>query len=307
MKRHILLFVVSIFVFTMVISCQKEKMENSINAKAIRAQLVSNPDPSKEEVQLKVTGNNLKAATIEDDATLFLLFALDEKTFEVYNNQAIKYLVCYEIASNGYRRRLLTIKQIFPVTDGKVDLSQYSIDFEVGCPFSRDFYLKNSNNVNQITYFCRLNDGSQFAYFTNGNTYTIKLPPIANCKWQLTIVYDDGDLRQEYATQMIDYYNQSNELQLKIILKQANTVSLIEFDKSYLQGAYLIRLFGRDINGNNVYQDYPVLFDEDMNNTISYNAPFDIEHVAIFSMTGGTWYDTKIVGIRGDISIFNFK
>lgn len=289
------------------ISCKKEKMENTENSKAIVAQMVATAKPSNEEVQLKVSGFNLKSASIEDDATLVLLFTLDERTFEVYDNQAIKYLVYYEIGSNGYRRKMLTIKQIFPVTDGKVDVTQYSIDYEVGCPFSRDFYLKNGNNVNQITYFFRSNDGSQFAYFTNGNTNVIKLPPIANGQWQLSIVYDDGDLRQEYATQMIDFWNQSNELQLKIILKQANTISLIEFDKSFLQGAYLIRLYGRDSNGYNIYQDYPAMLDESMNNIISYNAPFDIEHVAIFGMTGSVWYDTKIVGIRGDISIFNFK
>ena len=307
MKRYILLFVVSVCLFVMAVSCQKEKMENSVNAEAIRSQLVSHPAPSKEEVQLIVSNNNLKSAAIEDDATLVVMLPLDEQTYEIYDNQAIKYLIYYEFDSNGFRRKMLTIKQIFPVLNGTVDLSQYSIDYEVGCRFSRDFYLKNGNYVNQITYYFRCDDGTQIAYFSNGNTGVIKLPPIAKGQWQLTIVYDDGDLRQEYATQMIDFYTASNELQLKIQLKEVNIVSVVEFDKNALQGAYLIRLYGRDSNGYNVYQDYPALLDENMKDIISYNASFDIEHVSIFGMNGCIWYDTKIVGIRGNVSVFNFK
>lgn len=294
MKKFFLFFsALFIIVLLSITSCKKEDDMPVVNTdvEAVRAQLLAVSIPSKEEIQLILSEKpEAKSKSLSDDGNLGLMlvqiFALDQQTYMVGSETATKSLVYYEINQNGYRKKFLTIYQSFKVKDGRVDTVSYNIDYEVGCPFSRNFYLKNSNNISQLSYFFRFNNGNQFGYFGDMNYGLIKLPPIAEGKWQLEVKYDDGDMRQTFMTDLIDFYSKSNQLNLRLEVKTENTISVLEIGKNFIKGAYLLQFSGMDKSGNYVYMTYPVAFEENMASKIRYNVPFNIKDFVICGVNG---------------------
>ena len=306
------LLVIVVIILGMFSSCKKELMENPIDVERNRAEMAQAANPPNNEVQVFIENGNLKSANIEDDASLIEIFPLDSRTYEIYTDKAVKYFVYYEININGYRQKMLTFSQIYPVKDGKVDLSQYVLDdIQVGCPFNRYFTLKNGNDISQLTYFFHFDDGRQFTYFGDRNSYRIQIPPIAGVKIQLTVAYDNGDMAQQFNTELFGYYDESSIVNLKFEIKKDNILSYIKIDKSLLQGAYSIQIYGEDPdNGNTLYVNYRFEGYESTLDKLSFAAPFSkVMFVNICGMNGCWQYQVKLDADStvGGVKLFSLK
>lgn len=304
MKKLILLIIVITFVC---FSCKKEDNGISIeNAVAIKAQLSKVTTLTKAEAsnaQLK-----LKSASDVPDLTLIEIFDLDARTYFVSNEVAIKYCIYFEIDQDGYRSKMLTFSQTFQVRNGQVDVSSYSLSYEIGCIFSQNFQLSHGTNVSMITYFFRFDSGKQFAYYSNSGG-SIKLPPIADGKWQLSVDYYDGDLSQQFATDYVDYYYGNNIINVRLDVGIKNVVSTVVFHKYVILGAYTVQLYGTDNRGIYRTMSYRVIYDNGMPSKISYDAPFNIEQVYIYGKNSSNLFETKnVTGITNsnNVTVYNF-
>lgn len=281
----VFLFVVIIVVFT---SCQKEEIVIPVNIETIRAQLVEFPVPSKEEVQSKISEQNSLKSASNESVTLTRIFPLEEWTYEINDNYANKYLIYYELNKDGYREKLLTIRQEFQIVDGEIDESGYGLEISIGCPFSKIFYVNNRDYLNQITVFFHFNDGAEFAYYLDRSYLgEVKLPPIADGKWQLSVTYDDGDMRQSFMSNLIDWNNES--ITLKFNIKSSSNVHL-KINREYLKDATLIQVVGKDENGNFQYFLIPINgegFDEII---ALFDLPFQINRIYICGDSGCRYY-----------------
>lgn len=280
MKNTVWFFVIMILFF---FSCKKENVVPvTIDIDGIRAQLVAVPTVTKEEVSVLLSTSGLKSATT--DLVSVQIFDLSSDVYKIDDKQAIKYAVYYEINSSSSLSKFLTIKQFFQVKNGVVDTSNYTLGYEVGCSLSRDFQLSATGNVNQIVYFFHFNDGKQFTYY--GSPSGIKLPPIANGKWQLIVTFYDGGLLQQFMSDLIDYNNQSNIINLRLDLKNINTVSIVKIDKNLIKGADNIWLGGYDPSATYQGMTFKIAFDDSMPSLISFEAPFNIWDIKITSLNG---------------------
>jgi hypothetical protein len=163
------------------------------------------------------------------------------------------------------------------------------MSFEVGCPYSEYFNLSNCNYINQTIVFFRSDNGRQFAYFTNENGCSIKLPPIAGGKWQISVNYYTDGVSQTYMSEMIDFYTSSRLINLKFPVRPENTVSILKLkisSKDLIKNANYIELVGIDDQNNSIYFDYPFSYDEKLPDTISFPAPFEIKRVWICGIYG---------------------
>ncbi len=292
MKKIFVLFVVMVLLIT-VPSCQKEEiLISDVQIEAIKAQLVATPTLSKEEVETVLSSQKLKSASLNEEETLVQVLDLDERTFEVNDQFAIKNLVYMEFGQNGNLLKLITIRQIFDVNNGNIDVNSYSIEYEIGCSYSRNFQLGVQGNVNQITFFLHFKNGKQLAFYGNGNN-NITLLPIARASWQLLVNYYDNILQQQYLTDLINFYDQSNVINLRLELKSKNLKSTVKFDRNLIEGAYNVQLGGFDASGNYRYMSYQVMYDSSMPEKISFEAYFDIQDVNICGTNGCYGYSTK--------------
>lgn len=299
MKKFVALFVV---IFVVIFSsCQKD-IEVPVSIESIRAQLAQVASPSKEEVQTFLSEGNLKSASIEDDATMVQLFPLNVSTTAVENGFAIRYFMYYEINGDGYRRKQLMISQIFPVKDGKIDQNNYTFKYDINCPFSRSFDLSERNYVRQITFFFHFEDGTQFVYIGERNYGTVMLPPLANGKWQLNIAYDNGDMYQEFNTELVNFG--SDIINLKFEVKKDNIVSIVKIAKEMMQGAYLVQLEGENKNGDIIYVNYQFINYETLPSLLSFNAPFEVKYITICGMNGCWRYEPAKAVKNGDKTVY---
>jgi len=264
-------------------SCQKEEL----NTEAIRAQLAAHPSLSVAEVQSELS--KLKDGNV---MMLVVVFPLSSDYFTVFNDHADKYFIYYEVNGFGQREKMITIIQTFPVIDGNVDLTSYSLSYEIGCPSSKIFILRNQNNISQINYFFRFDDGRQFAFFGERNSGMVELPPINGGKWQLEVTYDDMGMVQKYTTYLIDFYG-SAILDLKIQLQKENTICYVEIDNMLTKKAYLIQFATNDDLGNYYYFNYPVVYEESQNSILCFDVPFDAKYVVICGTDGCFQYLTE--------------
>ena len=294
MKNFIVLLVAMLFVgvFT---SCQKEKNFVPIDTEAIRSQLASLPVISKEEVQQKITEqNNLKSANTEP--VLVRIFPLDKNTYEVYDDHAIKHLVYYELNQGAHRTKFLTLNQTFPVANGVVDTTQYHLDINVGFPFSRGFYFKDQNDINQLTFFFHFNNGEEFAYFGDNGSGSVKLPPIADGQWQINVVYNDGEMHQEFMSNLINFYG-DELITLKFnILPVGNTKAYVKIDRNLINSdTRSIEVVGKDDDGNWIYFLYPINSDG-LNDILSVPVSFsNITRVYVCGSNSGCMaYGVKV-------------
>lgn len=286
-------FVLLVVIFLSLVSCQKDEELSSVDIQSLKAQLASISNPSKEEVQFFIEGGNLKSASMEDDATLIELFPLNVSTTAVVNGVAIRYFMYYEINANGYREKMFMVSQIFPVKDGKIDDKNYTFEYDINCPFSRRFELKERNYINQITYFFHFDDGTQFTYVGERNYGSVLLPPLAGGKWQLSIAYDNGDLYQEFNSELVNF--DSDIINLKFEVKKDNVIAVVKVDKELTQGSYSIQLFGENQNnGDMVYVNYKLINEESLPSVLSFNAPFEVQYVIICGMNGCWRYEVVV-------------
>ena len=300
MKKFFYFFAVLCIVSFTFFSCQKEEL----NTEAIRAQLVAQPALTVAKVQLALS--RLKDG---NGSTLVVVFPLSGDNITVFEDHADKYFVYYEINGYGQREKIVQIKQTFPIINGNVDLTQWNLDYEIGCPLSKIFILSNQNNIMQINYFFRFNDGKQFAFFGQNYSGQIKLPPIEGGKWQLEITYNDGDLEQKYSTKMIDI-NGDSMLNLDFKLKEENVISYVEMDNILTQGAYLVQLaLYSEETGQYTYINYPLLYEENQVGYIYFSAPFDVRIVTICGVNGCKEYYTKNMGwsIRNGKKVYRLQ
>jgi len=285
MKKLVLFFVIIVLFF----SCKKEAESISIDVEAIRTKLVLVPTITKEEVAVLLSSSGLKSAVV--DLMSIQIFDLSSDVYQINDKQAIKFAVYYEIDLSNSLLKFLTVKQFFTVKNGVVDTSVYTLGYEVGCSLSKDFQLSATGNVNQIVYFFHFNDGKQFTYF--GSPSGIRLPPIANGKWQLMVTFYDSGLLQQFVSDLVDYNNQSNIINLRLDLKNKNTISIVKIDKSLIKGVDSVWLGGYDPNA--VYQGitYKVVYDDSMPSIVSFEAPFNIWDIKITSANGCITLSTK--------------
>ncbi len=297
MKKSVFLLVVIISL----LSCQKEEMLIPINAEEIRSELLSVPAPTKEEVQQKIAGQNLKSAGygMNEGPVMVRIFALDEQTYEIYNDYVVKYLVYYEINYNGYREKLLTLRQEFRVQDGKIVLDGYSLDISVGCNFSRDFYLKDQNNVSQITSFFHFENGEEFAYFMNGSGL-IKLPPIAGGLWQVSVEYNDGDMNQKFLSDFINFYEDVN-INLRFNLKSNLEKINLKISADYVLGASFIQIVGEDENGDYQWCLLPIPL-QTFDDIVNLQIPFNPKRIYICGENGCNVYTIDDIDIEINIT-----
>ena len=282
-------------------------------------QMVGFTLPTSEEIlAARSSSSKLKSATLinADEKSLGVyIFSADTSEYYLYENEenktiAVRPLVYYELL-DGYRQEFLTANQEFPVKNGKIDADNYSIRCVFACPeHSRYFTLKDWNYVTQISYYLEFKDKSvsKFSYFGDGFNGSIVLPHILGASWKcfVTKQYEDG-FRKEYSTGLIDY-DGPHILDLQYQLKQPNMVATVKVNASLLKGANIIQLVGIDPEtGENLYMPY--LVDENSSSEMNYyDAPFDIIAVFVCKKNQGCWwYDTKIIGIQGDVSIYELK
>ena len=281
MKKVLFLAMVAIAMSLMFVSCkvQNEPVINSVNNKVLlKAELAKIPNPSKEEMLkfLSGTAQKVKADDGGSSITLVEIFPLDSTTYQIDgDNLAMRYFWYSEIDQNGNLEKSLTIGQIFNIVDGKINETGYSFDVQISCPFSRYFYFENRGNISRITYFFRFDNGNQFAYFTNNGNTQVRIPPIANGKWQLKVDFYDSNIFQSFMSEYIDYYG-SDVIKLKFGIKQENVLSKVFLDKSFIQNAYLIQFIGKDDNDNFISVSYPVKYDESLPDQISFNTPIKV-------------------------------
>lgn len=278
--KNLSFFVIIILFF---FSCKKENIVPIvIDIDGIRAQLVSAPTVTKEEVSALLSTSGLKSATT--DLISVQIFDLSSDVYKIDDKQAVKFAVYYEVNANNSLLKFLTIKQFFPVKNGVVDTSNYTLGYEVGCSLSRDFQFSVAGNVNQIIYFFHFNDGKQFTYF--GSPSGIRLPPIANGKWQLMVTFYDSGLLQQFVSDLVDYNNQSNIINLRLDLKNKNTVSIVKIDKNLIKGVDNIWLGGYDSNATYQGITFKVIYDESMPSVLSFEVPFNTWDIKITSLNG---------------------
>lgn len=280
-------FAVMAIVFS---SCQKNEELLPVDTDVIRAQLMTQPVLTKEEVQQKVAEqNSLKSAS--NEPVLVRLFVLDQSTFEVYDDHAIKYFVYYEINQNGYREKLLTISQQFDVVDGQIVSDGYSLKVIVGCPFSRYFLLENQNYVNQVTVFFHFADGTEFAYHLDRNSSEVKLPPITDGAWQLSVSYDDGDMQQSFMSNMINFW-EDEVVNLRFYTKSTSKIHL-EINRSYFsEDIKIIQVSGKDQDGNWNWFLLPVAY-EGFDEIVNFDLPFQIRYVYLCGEDGCSVYSVE--------------
>lgn len=254
-------------------------MAQSIDTLAIKAQLSAVSVPSKEKVQEKIAENSLKSANVV--TSLSRIFSLDSSTYEVYDNYAVKHLVYYEVDKSAHVKKLLTLNQNFPVNNGIVDTTQYYLDIQVGCPFNRYFLFKDQNYISQVTVFFHLKNGEEFSYFLENNFGSVKLPPIANARLQVSVTYDDGDVRQSFYSRFINFYvDEFIGLNFDMI-QESNLV--LKINKSFLgvvSNPSTIELVGKDSDGNFQYFLCPINLDG-FGDIVSLSIPFYLTRIYI--------------------------
>ncbi len=280
-------------------SCQKDEMLSPADISNIKAQLVSVPDLTKEEVQNFLSGG-LKSAQIEDDDVMVMLLPLDISTTYVSDGTAIKYFIYYEINLSGHRQKVFTISQIFVVKDGKVDLSNYSLKKQIGCPFNRSFSLDSPDNVSQINYFFHFKDGRELMYVgEQNNGYNVLLPPIADGQWQLSVSYFDGDMSQECNSELVNFND--DIIKLKINIKESNILSYLKIDRNMFNGVYMCLIVGQDTEtSDHKFMSYKPIYDDnlDLSNVMIPTSFKIIKYIRLYYMNGYVEHYNTVVDVN---------
>jgi len=295
MKKLVLFFVMVMII----VSCTKqENLIPDLNIEAIRSQMVAAQALTVSQVQ-DVINPKLKdgplvtpVSTTAVKQNLVQVLDLDQRTYRIYDTYAVKNFILLEIDASGNRTKFLTVHQIFDVVNGNIVANKFRIEYEVGYSDNKNFGVDVKGEISQVVYFLHFSDGRQLSYYGN-NGGNIKIYPIANCTWQLRINFWDGDFGQEFSTNLMDYYNQSNIFNLRLEVKSDNVLSTVQIDKSFIYGAYSISLEGVDLQGNYHSTSIQVSYDVTMPSKISFSTYFDIKTMTIYGVYGSNTYYTN--------------
>jgi len=300
MKNFVSFIVVAILVIFS--SCQKDLVDNLFDGEKIKMQLLELPAPSTEVFQnFLLEGPSLKSATDEgQNLSLVQVFLLDYESLSIDGNSALRYFVYYEINANGYRQKFLTIEQKFQINDGILDEDSGELtQFYIGCPFSKTFDFSNSNYFYGINCMFHFDDGREFFYFSESNSNSVKLPPIYGGRWQLHVSCNDGDMRQEFMTNLIDYHN-DDLISLKFEIKDENVVSYFVVAKEVLHSDVIsIQLRGEESENSLYYKSYRISRDGNSDDLI-YPAPFKIKSILLCRQDRCKQYFTEDMEVSYD-------
>ena len=321
MKSYISLFVVIFCIMFSVTSCQKEvlpvqdpskieaKVAQPVDTVNYQNQLALISDLTKKTVFDSLQSKSgLKDASIPD-LNHIRLKPTSKQDYYVNNNEAVK-IFDYSVTDlGGYISEEFGIYQTFQIFNGVIDSLNYSIRYEVGPPSSsRGFYLSSNNYLVRTAFHFHGDNGEQIDFYGNSNNSYYVLPNYPNGFWQLVFDYNINGRPVTYESLPIDYYADSNELQLNLQLKAENTVSIIELDKNLIIGATRLEIQGYDESGIYRYMTIPIVFNEKMPNIVSFSAPIDISFVYISGNTFCSYFQAKCVGIKpGNISVFSLE
>lgn len=292
-------------VIFIVFSCQKEVSTLITDPGSITAQMFATALITEGEVlnAKEAKGDNIQTKSANMEKPQVRIFALDKSFYKVENGFGYKYL-SYYVVRNQNLIEYLTLVQIFPITDGVINPSNYALNYYKKFGACDRFYYLNEedrNYVSQIFYHLRLSSGEQWGYY--GNSNEILLAPIANAKWQVEVDYYNGQVNPTYMSNLIDL-NSDSELRLTVKIQNENINAYFEMPKEMAVGASFIRLFG----DNDQEVSYKIKYDESFPAIISFATTFDINRVTIcYEEDGCVDYDTKPVRIVGDKTYFQIK
>ena len=252
--------------------------------------------------------SGLKDAPIPD-LNHIRLKPTSKQDYYVNNNEAVKIFDYSATDLGGYISEEFGIYQTFQIFNGIVDSLNYTIRYEVGPPSSsRGFYLSSNNYLVRTAFHFHCDNGEQIDFYSNSNNSYYVLPNYPNGFWQLVFDYNINGRPVTYESLPVDYYSDSNELQLKLQLKAENTVSSIELDKSLIIGATRLEIQGYDESGIYRYMTIPVVYNVNMPDVISFSLPIDPSFAYISGNNYCSYYAAKIVRIEtGNISVFNLE
>jgi len=293
--------VFSLVVIIFLTGCQKDLF---VNNEAVRSELVRQPIPDKSEIQAVLNGTLKSGVINSNEPVLVQIFALSSDLYEIGENYAIKYLVYYEISQDGCRNKLITIRQQFELVDGVLGEYQISDSYEVGCPYpySKEFFVPTSQNVEQISFFFRFNNGEQFAYFGKWGSSKVSLPNIADGYWQLQINYNDGDIEQSFISDQIDF-DDDYQINLRLNLKKENIIAKVEIERASLVNVYSISFRSwSEETGEYLYMNYPVYREDGMPQIISFSLFFKPTGMYVCGING-CCYINLAEEQDGDLSI----
>lgn len=288
MKTIIVLLVSLLVVLS---SCENQD-DVVINTESIKSELAALPSPEKQEFTDVINSNystsKLKSASTQ--ISLVEVFALNEETFEVYDDYAVKKFVYYEISNQGERVELLTMLQQFQIVNGKLDTSGYSIEYKIGCNDSREFSIDNDAEIWNVICMFHFENGSQLAYYFEGDSERIKLPNIANGNWEVAVTTFDGDLIRELTTGYIDFENEPEELCLVVQPKDVNVAAKCSVNKEILKDIYYIKFIGEDLEtGEDIWFYVPFRYNENLQGILVFNLPFYPKWVILVSEYSEKW------------------
>lgn len=295
MKRLFYCLVLCILVFA---SCNKESdllIDSMDNFEAVKAQLTSVIVPSSSELTTLFVGNTsgptLKAAKI---LSIVNIYPLAQETYEVgYNGDevvAMKGFAYFELSSNSDKLETVTIKKNFVVKDGKIDPTSYWLTYTFECPFPLfkvfSINTRGAGYIQKVTCMFTFNDGRRFSY----NVYTtengIRLPNLADGKWEIEVETYDGYDHRILTTGSIDFASSDTELFVKIKTKETNIVSQCIINTSKLVDVRRIRFFSEDPQtGDIIFIDIPFRFDSSLQDNVLFDLPFFPTSVAVMSDT----------------------
>jgi len=279
--KFLVLFVIIITLFFT--SCSKnEVVDLSFNNKdeLLKTKLAEIQNPNKDEV-LDSLSDGLKSTEV----SLIRIYTVEKEYYKISDNEAVKYFVLYRFADN-YRKEFFTFKQVFDVVDGRIDESHYYIKFySPGCPFSKDYYLENSDNILQMIFFLREDGGMQSVYISESNEgWRISIPQLSGVEWQMQVKYQIDGMEQPYQTGIIDRNTPKIELYKNI--EKENIVSIVEMERARLIGLNSLYIIRNVQNEEFQSMSYLLMYSQNLPEIVSFAVPFGATDVYLCGENG---------------------
>ncbi len=278
--KTIIVLLMCVFMF---LACNKKDdvIINNPNIGLFQSELAGFLDPNKQEfVDLVSSRPALKSA---GGVHLIEVFPLAQETFQILDKYVVKNYVYYDLNSDSKRIELLTPMQRFEIVNEKIVTTSYRLDYKFGCEFSREFSIDAGDaEIWEIVCIFHLKDGRQFAYFFDGNPYSIKLPNIANGNWEITVKTYDGDLERNLTTGFIDFGNATDELSLLTQAKATNVAAKFGVNRDMMKGVSSVKFVGENPEtGQEIWIYIPFRYSENLPGTLLFDVPFSPKSVVL--------------------------
>lgn len=250
---------------------------------------------TKEQVNDVLMRLSLKSASNIPD--MVINKPLGSKQNIVINNQLVTFFGYMQIDQYGEKVHEYTYSLTYDIKDGKVDTTSFWFDFEMGCPQAKDGYLSKNVNPSNLSCF-GVDEKNNIFYFNLDNYYregSISIRPYEGIKWYVQ-GYDQIS-KQEFVTSLVDYYNDSNIFSILVDIKSSNILSVVEVEKTLLDGANSIQINGFDDAGNEVSIGYKVPYSPQLSDKLSFNTTFKVTDVYICGKYGCTHYKAIVSSV----------